>query len=210
MTYHVVIVSTDVVFSRMLDLELTQCGLRVCSLTAGENFFDATVVLLDLDSIGAVPDGNYQTMIGFTKSSALAADEIRRRCTLILHRPFEMQVLRKEVLSCIGVCEQEGQNLTLEILQNPIKNNRISLKLQGNILTCAAKSISLSPKECAVMECLLASAGQPVTRQMLASKIGESSANKTDVYICYLRKKFEDAFGMRLISTVRGEGYLIS
>ena len=60
-----------------------------------------------------------------------------------------------------------------------------------------------------MMECLLSAHGQAVTRAMLDEAIGASAANKTDVYICLLRKKLEALTGNPTIRTVRGVGYRI-
>ena len=47
------------------------------------------------------------------------------------------------------------------------------------------------------------------SKEELLSCIGESAANKLEVYICYLRRKTETGDGYRLIRTVRGKGYCI-
>ncbi|MBR2927267.1 MAG: winged helix-turn-helix transcriptional regulator [Clostridia bacterium] len=209
MTHHVVILSSDCVFARMLELELMLCGLRVFVSNGTSMPTEAPVMLLDLDSVSTDFTGQYQNVIGFTRESALRADEMRRRCTMILHRPFSMQALRREVLSCAGYPVREGENpLLSEELAVP-RNGKISPKLQGNSLVLGTKAVALSPKERAVMECLLACSDQPVARQEIAERIGESTANKTEVYICHLRKKIEDTFGVRMILTVRGKGYLL-
>ena len=43
----------------------------------------------------------------------------------------------------------------------------------------------------------------------LSKLIGGASGNMCDVYICMLRKKIDDQFGVKLIYTVRGKGYMI-
>ena len=185
------------------------CGLRVF-VSDGRNFpTEAPVMLLDLDGVSTDFTGQYQSVIGFTRESALRADEIRRRCTMILHRPFSTQALRHEVLSCVGFSVREGESsLFSEELAIP-QNGKISPKLQGNSLVLGTKAVVLSPKERAVMECLLACSDKPVTRKEISERIGESTATKTEVYICHLRKKIEDTFGVRMILTVRGKGYLL-
>jgi len=56
----------------------------------------------------------------------------------------------------------------------------------------------------------LEASGEPVSRERIAEGIGESSANKVDVYICYLRRKLEQVTGLRVIRTVRGKGYCVA
>ena len=61
------------------------------------------------------------------------------------------------------------------------------------------------------MSCLLEQRGEIVSREMLRAALNsesdEDDSNKTDVYICFLRRKLEHPLGLRLITTVRGKGY---
>jgi len=61
-----------------------------------------------------------------------------------------------------------------------------------------------------VLELLLSERGETISRERISEQIGESGANKVDVYMCYLRRKFEAAVGAPLISTVRGRGYRLN
>ena len=55
--------------------------------------------------------------------------------------------------------------------------------------------------------------GRVLSREMLLNSVwgfdfvGET--NSVDVYIRFLRSKLDDAFGLKLIQTVRGVGYVI-
>jgi len=75
----------------------------------------------------------------------------------------------------------------------------------------AGRSIELTQKEYAVLECLMENAGQPVTRGMLFERVWNSRAegltNLVDVYVNYLRSKIDRDFETKLIQTVRGVGY---
>ena len=62
------------------------------------------------------------------------------------------------------------------------------------------------------MRCLLDHRGEIVGRDALDEALhsaGRESAdsNKTEVYLCFLRRKIERPLGIRLITTVRGKGY---
>ena len=89
------------------------------------------------------------------------------------------------------------------------KDMRIRLDVAGSSVVIGDKTAMLSPKEMQVMKCLLDRRGDAVTREEIAAVIGESSANKTEVYVCFLRKKLEECFGDRIIKTERGKGYKI-
>ena len=203
MEYQIAIYSTDTVFARMLELEFAMRGLTV--LTAddpGEGHY-ADVVLLDLDSSVVPSPEHYRRIIGFTRGSVQSTDVSHRLCSLILHRPFEMRLLRREVLG-------ENESFSQERFQFP-RNRELRIRLDHAhaCVSIGSKKISVSPKEMQVMQCLLEHRGESVSRDEISTVIGESSANKTEVYICFLRRKIEDTFGDRIIKTVRGKGYTI-
>jgi len=78
----------------------------------------------------------------------------------------------------------------------------------------AGRTIELTPKEYAVLECLAENAEHPVTRAMLFERVwssrGEGLTNLVDVYVNYLRSKMDRDFEPKLIQTVRGVGYMLA
>jgi DNA-binding response OmpR family regulator len=70
-------------------------------------------------------------------------------------------------------------------------------------------TLALRPKEATVMSALLVKRGAAVSRVKLSSLLGESSTNKTDVHVCYLRRKIATVTDRPIIKTVRGKGYII-
>ncbi len=200
MEYQLAVYSTDAVFLRMLELEFQMRGMSVLATTNTEGGHSADVVLLDLDSVRPPDASLYNRMIGFTRESVLASDDAHRSCSMIFHRPFEMRLLRREVL------QERGEWISVDAKPS---DKQIVLDLEHAVLICGSERISVSPKELLVMQCLLEHRGTAVARETLADLIGESSANKTDVYICLLRRKLESAIGDRLIKTDRKKGYRI-
>jgi DNA-binding response OmpR family regulator len=74
-------------------------------------------------------------------------------------------------------------------------------------------AVSLSPKEFALLECLMHHAGQPVSRTEIVREVWklnfETATNVVDVYINYLRRKVDNGHERLLIRTIRGFGYQI-
>jgi DNA-binding response OmpR family regulator len=74
-------------------------------------------------------------------------------------------------------------------------------------------AIALSPKEFALLECLMCNAGQPVSRTAIVQQVWklnfETVTNVVDVYINYLRRKVDAGYERALIRTIRGFGYQI-
>jgi len=73
------------------------------------------------------------------------------------------------------------------------------------------QSIDLTPKEFALLEFLLYHPNQVVTRELIEQHIWnydfESESNVIDVYVRRLRRKIDDPFATKLLTTVRGVGY---
>jgi two-component system copper resistance phosphate regulon response regulator CusR len=78
----------------------------------------------------------------------------------------------------------------------------------------SGKRIPLSSKEFAVLECLMANAGTPVTRTMIMESAWgtpyDGASNLVDVYVKYVRDKVDGGAAEKLIHTVRGIGYVIA
>ena len=200
MNESLLILSEDAVFSRMLELEFRMQRISVRALRRAEEGSTARVVLVDLDT--ALPPADCDgRVIGFTRSFSILASDPERRCSMILHRPFSMELLTGEVRALLGYEEAAAP-------MEPV-SGRARLALKEGKLVFGARSQTLSPTEAKMMECLLSARGQAVTRAMLDEAIGASAANKTDVYICLLRKKLEALTGNPTIRTVRGVGYRI-
>lgn len=75
------------------------------------------------------------------------------------------------------------------------------------------ESISLTNREFELLKILLENKNRVMTREILLNQVcgydyvGET--NVIDVYIRYLRSKIDERFGVKMIQTVRGVGYVI-
>jgi len=89
----------------------------------------------------------------------------------------------------------------------------LRLDLQSYTLTYAGQAIELTKREFDLTHTLLENKGIVMTREVLLNQVwgydymGET--NVVDVYIRYLRGKIDDVFGVKIIHTVRGVGYVI-
>jgi DNA-binding response OmpR family regulator len=100
--------------------------------------------------------------------------------------------------------------------QSPYTNGRLEMgDLMVDPVTHTVeregRSIDLTPKEFALLEFLLYHPNQVVTREMIEQHIWnydfESESNVIDVYVRRLRRKIDDPFAIKLLTTVRGVGY---
>jgi DNA-binding response OmpR family regulator len=76
------------------------------------------------------------------------------------------------------------------------------------------RSIELTAKEYAILECLMREPDHVLTRTQIAEHVWNydvfNHSNVVDVYIKNLRRKIDDISDAKLIHTVRGAGYRIS
>ena len=75
------------------------------------------------------------------------------------------------------------------------------------------QKVELTGREFALLLHLVKHKGETVTRASAAGAVwgkdGGADTNIVDVYVRYLREKLDEKFGIKIISTVRGEGYTI-
>lgn len=198
---NILILCEDAVFARMLELELEamQFSVAVNSSPASR---ENDLILVDLDS-ASIPRkaGNDARIVGFTRHFDVSALDPERRCSMILHRPFQMRILREEVASVGATAEEREERTRI--------SNDLTITLEENILTVGDASLTLRPKEAVLVSALLSRRGSVVSREELSSLLGESATNKTDVHVCYLRRKLATVTERPIIKTVRNQGYKI-
>lgn len=75
----------------------------------------------------------------------------------------------------------------------------------------SGKAISLTGREYTLLEALSTHSGQILSREAIQERIwmDNSVSNVVDVYIRNLRRKVDDNFGVKLIHTVYGLGYVL-
>lgn len=100
-----------------------------------------------------------------------------------------------------------------EVRENIYTCGDLSLNSNTRQVTRQDKEISLSPKEYAILECLIRNKNVVLTRSQIESNIWDmdydGESNVIDVYIRYLRRKIDDDYEEKLIQTVRGVGYML-
>ena len=77
----------------------------------------------------------------------------------------------------------------------------------------SGKEITLTSTEYALLEYLMLSANEVVTRTMISEHVWndefDSFSNVINVYVNYLRKKVDEGFSKKLIHSIRGTGYIL-
>jgi len=100
--------------------------------------------------------------------------------------------------------------------QQPYKTGRLEMEdLVIDPITHTAErgghALDLTPREFALLEYFMYHPNQVVTREMIEQHIWnydfECESNVIDVYVRRLRRKLDDPFAVKLLTTVRGVGY---
>lgn len=123
-----------------------------------------------------------------------------------LTKPFAIE----ELLARIRVHTRE------KLLKNrldEIKVKDIVMNNKTHQVWRSGKEIELTKKEYDLLEMLLINKNVVLTREQLIEGIWgydyEGDTNVVDVFIRYLRSKIDDGFEDKLITTIRGVGYVI-
>ena len=89
----------------------------------------------------------------------------------------------------------------------------LTMNVDKHQVTVKDQPVELTKKEFDLLRHLLENKGHVLSRETLLDSVwgfdfvGET--NSVDVYIRFLRSKLDEAFGVKLIHTVRGVGYVI-
>lgn len=89
----------------------------------------------------------------------------------------------------------------------------VTLDVDRHEVSCKGEEIELTSREFEVLRALMEHQGTVLNRERLAHEalgydyVGDT--NVVDVHIAHLRAKIDDRFGVKLITTVRGVGYVI-
>ncbi len=162
-------------------------GLPVILLTARDAVMDKVAGL----------DGGADDYI----TKPFAIEELLARIRLVLKKSAGQQAFRNEA----GLdADAEEKKLTF---------GKLTLDERRYEVLCGEEPVSLTNREFELLKILLENKNIVMTRDTLLDRVcGYEYAGETnviDVYIRYLRSKIDERFGMKMIQTVRGVGYVI-
>jgi DNA-binding response OmpR family regulator len=89
----------------------------------------------------------------------------------------------------------------------------LSIDREQHRVVRGQRTIDLTPREFAILECLMDNAGKTVSRSTLMRDVWnipfDPTTNIVDVYMKYLRDKIDIEGEVKLLRTVRGVGYVL-
>ena len=219
----ILIVEDEAKLARFVELELTHEGYAVDKAPDGREGLakmetgDYDLVLLDI----MLPGLNGLEVLRRARRSVdtpvimlTARDTVMDKVTGLdmgaedyVTKPFEIE----ELLARIRVCLRKSARrapATHALTVGPL-----ALDPDRHTVSCNGQPVELTHREFDLLKILMENKGIVLSRNTLIERvwgydyIGET--NVVDVYIRYLRGKIDDAFGLKLIQTVRGVGYVL-
>jgi DNA-binding response OmpR family regulator len=122
-----------------------------------------------------------------------------------LTKPFAFSELTARVRALL---RREGKDRGAEIKFADLRLDPVSHKVWRG-----KTEIELTAKEYGLLEYLVRNSNTVLSRAMIADHVWDyafdSFTNIIDVYVNYLRKKVDKDFPVKLIHTVRGQGYVM-
>jgi DNA-binding response OmpR family regulator len=122
-----------------------------------------------------------------------------------LTKPFAF----RELLARVRALSRRRPALVPQVAQ--VAN--LAVDLASRRVTRAGRSLELTAKEFALLECLVLHAGHVVDRGAITAHVWDDNhdpfTNVLEVLVRRLRRKLDDDFEPKLIHTVRGAGYLL-
>ena len=220
----VLVVEDEQKVASALRMGLESEGYAVAIASSGEDAFfristeQFNVVLLDLTLRGrdgleilqALRKRDSETRVLILTARDTLADRVAgldAGADDYLVKPFAFA----ELIARIRALERRGRSTSSPALGWA----NLQLNLWTRKVSRAGRPIELTAREFTLLEHLLRSAGQVVSRDTLAREVWQERErtptldNVIDAHIARLRKKVDEEGGARLIHTIRGVGFVV-
>ncbi len=97
------------------------------------------------------------------------------------------------------------------VLAVPEEDERVEYERSGRTVSFRGRTVKLTAREDELFRLMYEHRGKVVSRERITASVWGSgtSTNVTDVYMSYLRRKLVSVLGDGVLSSVRGEGYIL-
>ncbi|MEG0778082.1 MAG: response regulator transcription factor [Oscillospiraceae bacterium] len=225
MAVKILIVEDEEKIARFLELELVHEGYEATKSADGREGLDLALsggfdlVLLDIMLPGL---NGIEVIRRLRKSSDVPVIMLTARDAVMdkvsgldmgandyVTKPFAIE----ELLARIRVTLRKKENDEVVEKHKCLTRGKLALDAVSYTVEYDGEPIELTKREFAMLELMLLNKNAVLTRETFIERVwgydymGET--NVVDVYIRYLRSKIDDVYGINLIRTVRGIGYVI-
>ena len=216
---NVLIITKDEILSRMLFLEISAFGaharearelseevkkeIALCDFTV----LDAEVFASEAEEIAEL-EKTQVLLFGYPEALESVSPKIAAGYR-VFPRPFLMEAF----LSSFFEKSDEAEFGIRPAKRRKSAADALILNEATHTVSYKRQKVELTGREFALLLHLVKHKGETVTRASAAGAVwgkdGGADTNIVDVYVRYLREKLDEKFGIKIISTVRGEGYTI-
>ena len=225
MASKVLIIEDEEKIARFLELELTHEGYEVVKATDGREGLDLaltggfTIILLDIMLPGL---NGLEVIRRLRKSSDVPVIMLTARDAVMdkvsgldmgaddyVTKPFAIE----ELLARIRVTLRKRELAESTEHQKVLFWSKLKLDSTCHTVEYDGEAIDLTKREFMMLELMLLNKNIVLSRETFIERVwgydymGET--NVVDVYVRYLRGKIDDIYGINMIKTVRGVGYII-
>ncbi|MBO4915252.1 MAG: response regulator transcription factor [Oscillospiraceae bacterium] len=220
----ILIVEDEAKIARFIELELGHEGYETQKAYDGRSGLNAALgggfdlVLLDV----MLPELNGMEVLRRLRAeSAVPVIMLTARDTVMdkvsgldlgandyITKPFAIEELLARIRAALRAQERTGASTAAAL-----NCGRLSLDPTRHSVSFAGAPVELTYKEFLLLQTLMEHKNAVLSRDTLMEKVwgfdymGET--NVVDVYIRFLRQKLDSAFGVKLIHTIRGVGYMV-
>jgi len=225
MAARILIIEDEEKIARFLELELTHEGYEVVKSADGREGLDLAleggfnIILLDIMLPGL---NGLEVIRRLRKSSDVPVIMLTARDAVMdkvsgldmgaddyVTKPFAIEELLARIR--VTMRKREGSDSTEN--KKILSWGKLSLDSACHTVEYGGEAIDLTKREFMMLELLLLNKNIVLSRETFIERVWGydymGDTNVVDVYIRYLRGKIDDVYGINLIRTVRGVGYVI-
>ncbi len=224
MAAKILIVEDELKIARFVELELTHEGYEVDKAADGRTGLDMALkgaydlLLLDVMLPGL---NGLEVLRRLRNESSLPVIMLTARDAVMdkvsgldmgandyITKPFAIEELLARIRAVLRTAEAAPAAVS-----GVLRSGALALDPARHTVTYGDEPVNLTYKEFLLLQTLLENRDIVLSRDTLLERVwgydymGET--NVVDVYIRYLRQKLDDAFGVKIIHTVRSVGYVI-
>ena len=232
MNEHILIVEDEEKLARFIELELAHEGYTVSKAFDGRTALEMAeknnynLILLDimlpelngLEVLRRLSRSNPTPVILLTARDAVMDKVAGLDAGAVdyITKPFAIEELLARIrvaLKLHGTGNAAANNAEPEQKEGVLTWNELVLDEPKHRVTYSGREINLTNREFIMLKVLLENRDIVLSRDTLLEKVcgydymGET--NVVDVYVRFLRTKIDEEFGVKMIQTVRGVGYVI-
>jgi DNA-binding response OmpR family regulator len=218
----ILLVEDERKLARLIGRQLTRAGYETDIVYDGQTAIDSIlsnefqIIILDLnlpnksgiEVLNELRSQSYQTPVLIISARDTVKDRViglEIGADDYLTKPFDSS----ELLARIQAILRRSGTLRTAVL----KAHDLTMDLVKRTVTRGDKKINLTQTEFALLEFFLRNKNTILTRRRIAEQVWgykfETGTNIVDVYVSYLRDSIDEEYPIKLIETIRGEGFML-